>query len=260
MDSILSFMIDLVSQAGKEVFKLKNKTHLHVEKKLDRSLVSEADLLIEDYIISRINSHYPNDSILSEEKHPVYQTKSKSPVWILDPLDGTTNYVLGLPYWGILLTYLKDNLPIFTVNYFPALQEMYSACAGKGAFFNGNPIEKNKHQYYRNVSFFSCCSRTFKNFLVKIPYKVRIFGCAAYSMCCLVRDIAIISFEAQAKIWDIAGAKLILEESGCRMDVLYGQSPFPLIEGKEYNNQNYPIIAAQNEELLNNCKNLLIPI
>ena len=91
-----------------------------------------------------------------------------------------------------------------------------------------------------------------------IPYKTRILGSAAYSMCSLARGSALIAFEAAAKIWDIAGAWLLIPEAGGVIETLNVNLPFPLIPGKDYSIQNYPALATTTPELLVKSREQLV--
>jgi myo-inositol-1(or 4)-monophosphatase len=169
-------------------------------------------------------------------------------VWVVDPLDGTTNFSLGLPIWGILLTRLVDGWPDLAAMYFPMLDEMYTTQRGQGAYLNGVKIEIKQNS--QPISFFACCSRTYRNYQVNIPFKPRILGSAAYNLCCVARSIAVLSFEASPKIWDIAGAWLLLQEAGGWIQTYDGSQPFPAIAALEYARLDFPVMAGATPELV----------
>ena len=168
---------------------------------------------------------------------------------MVDPLDGTTNFNLGLPFWGVSIARLVAGWPETAALYFPQLGELYSAQKGQGAWLNGQPLRVRRDQF-RKLSFFACCSRTLKHYQVDIPYKTRILGCAAYTFCAVARNIAILGFEATPKIWDIAGAWLVLQEAGGEIAALDGQPPLPLRPGLDYACQAFPTLAAADAERL----------
>jgi myo-inositol-1(or 4)-monophosphatase len=85
---------------------------------------------------------------------------------------------------------------------------------------------------------------------VDIPYKTRILGCAAYTLCAVARNIAIVGFEATPRIWDIAGAWLVLQEAGGQVATLDGSLPLPLRPGLDYASQSFPTLAAADTERL----------
>ncbi len=198
---------------------------------------------------------------MSEELQPDYPSVTADPsraVWVVDPLDGTTNFHLGLPFWGVSIARLVNGWPETAAVCFPQLGELYSAQKGQGAWLNGNPLRVRRDQF-RKLSFFACCSRTLKTYRVDIPYKTRILGCAAYTFCAVARNIAILGFETTTKIWDIAGAWLVLQEAGGEISSLDGLSPLPLRPGLDYASQAFPILAAADPERLEWARQRITP-
>ena len=252
MTDPLSFAIQLAQQAGDLLAAAFRKDERAATWKDDHSLVTQADVASDQLITAAIHQNFPDDLIMSEELQPGYPFRSGSPdraVWVIDPLDGTTNFHLGLHYWGVLIARLVDGSPDTAALYFPLLGELYSAQKGRGAFLNHQPLEIDASQY-RKLSFFACCSRTFQRYQVDIPYKTRIFGCAAYTFSSVARNIAILGFEVTPRVWDIAGAWLLVEEAGGVLDVLDGSPPFPLRPGIDYAHQDFPTLAAASSERL----------
>ena len=248
MSTPLNFATQLAARVGDYLIKNFNSAQLHSHLKSDRSLVTEADLTADRMIQAAIKEKFPADGLLSEELQPNFITDQSENVWIVDPLDGTTNYSLGLRIWGVLLTRLKNGHPSMTVMYFPLLDEMYTAIEKGGAYLNGKRIYTNQTHEELPLSFFACCSRTFRQYEVGIPYKVRILGSAAYSFCLLSHGAAILAFEATPKIWDIAGAWLLVEEAGGVIAAWDGHEPFPLQSNMDYTNKSFPTLAAKSRD------------
>jgi myo-inositol-1(or 4)-monophosphatase len=250
MSEDLSFARSLALEAGKLLLDYYRKPDLQKKIKSDHSVVTEADLAADRLISQSIRQQYPNDFILSEELRTEYTATSSGSVWIVDPLDGTTNFSLRLHYWGVLLTRIADGQPELTVMYFPLLDELYSAHRGQGAFLNDRRIHVRPLDAEYPLPFFACCSRTFRRYEISVPYKVRTLGSAAYTFCALARAAAILGFEATPKIWDISGAWLLVREAGGVIDTLEGEVPFPLQHGVNYARQNFPTLGAATEESL----------
>jgi myo-inositol-1(or 4)-monophosphatase len=215
-------------------------------------VVTEADIRANQMITYALRKKFPNDWLLSEELDSDYNTiEGKEPlaIWVADPLDGTTNYSLGLHYWGISLAHVVDGFPDCGVLYFPLLDELYSVQRGQGAMLNGKLIQSQLPTKNRSLSFFACCSRTYRRYDVSVPYKTRILGSAAYTFCSVARGIAVVGFEATPKIWDIAAVWLLVQEAGSVIDTLGKCSPFPLLSGLDYANQSFPTLAAATSDL-----------
>jgi len=227
----------------------------------DRSVVTLADVASDRLIAAAIHERFPDDLILSEELSPSYPLKPRdgAAVWIVDPLDGTTNFSLGFHFWGVLLARVVDGWPQTSAMYFPLIDEMYVAQRGHGAWFNTRPLQIQAPSALRPLSFFACCSRTHKRYQVSIPYKERIVGSTAYTLCTVARSIAVIGFEATPKIWDLAAPWLLVREAGGTLETRDGSQPFPLQPGVDYTHQSYPILAGATQELVERARQQIIP-
>jgi myo-inositol-1(or 4)-monophosphatase len=250
MHPSLIFMAELAERTGKHLLQYFNPLGTTPKMKEDHSLVTEADLAADRLITEALLSRYPDSVVLSEELSPKLVQEGQK-VWIVDPLDGTTNFSLGLPVWGISIALMEEGSLNSAVVYFPVFREIFTAQIGRGAKFNGNEINLQTKVPVLPNTVFSCCSRTFRRYEVNIKYKSRIMGSASYSLCALARGIAIISFEATPKIWDIAASWLIVREAGGVIETFDGSQPFPLSYNCDYQRQNYPTLAATTTEILN---------
>lgn len=258
MDTTLEFTSELARQAGEMLMSRFKLSGMAATYKADRSVVTESDVAADQLITQSIQAEYPADRILSEELKPDYSSTTDA-AWVIDPLDGTTNYSLGLQYWGISIARLVGGWPATAVLYFPMLDEFYTARRGLGASLNGGPLQVKELYTARPATFFACCSRTFRRYQIGIPYKPRILGSAAYNFCCVARGAAIIAFEARAKIWDIAGAWLVVKEAGAIIEPYNLPSPFPLLGG-DYTNINFPTLAAWNLDILSGARSQIQPL
>ncbi|OGO37918.1 MAG: hypothetical protein A2W35_07910 [Chloroflexi bacterium RBG_16_57_11] len=262
MDTHLTFAIRLAQDVGKLLLGYFQSSELQAELKSDRSLVTQADLEADRVIKAAIHQQYPDEFTLSEERQPSeadVKLATQRAVWIIDPLDGTTNFSLGLHYWGVLLARLNDGWPEQAVMFFPAIDELYYAEPGQGAYLNHSRLHVKPPEVNRPLSFFACCSRTHRDYQVSVPYKARILGSAAYTLCTVARSTAILSFEATAKIWDLAAPWLVICEAGGIIETLDGSQPLPLITGEDYSNHSFPILAAANAAVAQRAHLQIIP-
>ncbi len=256
MGTEINFAIDLARQTGQMLLDQFWRGGFKTQRKADSSLVTEADVAADRQISQSILEKYPQDLLLSEELQPKYtgltqttQDGARSATWIVDPLDGTTNFSMGLHFWGVLIARVIDEFPDLGVLYFPVVDEMYTAQRGMGAFLNGQPLRTQPPEAGKPTAFFTCCSRTYRRYQVDVPYKTRILGSAAYSLCSVARGTAVLGFEATPKIWDIAAAWVLVEEAGGTIQTLNGVPPFPLNPKIDYVRQSFPTMAAANREL-----------
>jgi myo-inositol-1(or 4)-monophosphatase len=169
---------------------------------------------------------------------------------VIDPLDGTTNFSLGLPIWGVSIARLSKGFPELGVLYFPCINELYTVEAGSAACLNHQPITVRAPDPSQPMSFFVCCSRSFRNYDISIPYKPRIFGSCAYSLSMLARGSALLALDAAPKLWDLAAAWPLIQAAGGIIQSLDGKSIFPLVPGLDYAALDWPILAAATPKLM----------
>lgn len=258
MDSHLDFAAGLARQAGELLLSYYRPSGTRASLKADRSLVTEADLAADRLISRAIRDRYPQEALLSEELQPALGGEAAC-AWVVDPLDGTSNFSLGLPIWGVALARLAEGIPESAAICFPALGEMYTARRGAGAALNGERIQVKPPDPDMPAAFFSCCTRTFRRYEIDIRYKVRILGSASYTWCAVARGLALVGFEATPKVWDIAAGWLVVVEAGGTVMAHDGSQPFPLEAGLDYRGRNYPTLAAATAELAARAREQIRP-
>jgi myo-inositol-1(or 4)-monophosphatase len=249
MSDPLELTTQLARRAGKVLMDAFRIAGTCASFKSDHSFVTQTDVAVDHLVTTALQENFPGEAILSEELQ-TYLSQPASTLWVIDPLDGTTNYCLGLPVWGVLITRLKNGLPEMCVQYFPLLDELYSAQRGQGAWLNGVPISVGPPDPNQPYGFFACCSRTHRLYNISLPHKARILGSAAYTFCMLARGAALVGFEATPKIWDIAGAWLLVQEAGGAITPLEGLSPFPVVSGQDYSQRSFPTLGASTLAML----------
>jgi myo-inositol-1(or 4)-monophosphatase len=244
----LKYTLDLAQKTGKLILEFYNRAGIQGNLKTDRTVVTAADLAADRLLRESLQRDFPQDGILSEEENTIFP-RDKEYVWIIDPLDGTTNFSLGLHYWGISIARIKNGYPDLGVLYFPMLDELFSASRGGGAELNGSQLKVNPDMEALPATFFSHCSRTQRNYDVKIRYKPRILGSAAYGLVTVARGSAILAMEVTPKIWDLSASWVITKEAGGTIASLNGKSPFPLHPGTDYEKVSYPLLVAPTPEI-----------
>lgn len=136
----LRFGQAIAIEAGQQAKERYLRRHeLEIESKGVQNFVSEADRLCEATISDAIAGAFANDSIIGEE-HGVLD-RGKEVLWVIDPIDGTTNFLRGLPLWCVSIAVLSDNEPVVGIIYNPVTGELHSAKRGGGAWLNGRPIQ-----------------------------------------------------------------------------------------------------------------------
>ncbi len=218
------------------------------ELKADQTLVTKADRDADRLLQDLIGKKFPGDGILSEEGSTVLPQNEH--VWVLDPLDGTVNFSLGLHYWGVSIAHLEHGVPQTAAVYFPLIDELYTASIGEGAELNGTQILVSVPQVDSPYSVFVHCSRMHDLYQVTLPYKTRSLGAAAYHLCLVTKGTALLAFESTPKLWDFAASWLIIKEAGGEIRANGDLQPFPAQRDINYNSQAYPILAAASKAVM----------
>lgn len=139
LDRRLDLAVRLARAAGEAGLRyFRNRDALTIEAKGHQDLVSEADRALERLIRAGIAEAFPDDAVVGEEGAPTPGTSGF--VWVLDPIDGTVNFLTGIPEWCVSIAVALEGVAVVGVIYDPSVDEMFSARKGGSAFLNGAPI------------------------------------------------------------------------------------------------------------------------
>lgn len=248
LEAFARYAVSLAKDAG--AIALSQFGASSARRKDDGTLVTKTDEQIDRFLSHRILADHPTHSLLSEEQNTRYDP-SFDFTWVVDPIDGTTNFARGLPVWGVSVALLWCGKPVVGVVYFSYLHEVFSAVHGRGAFLNAEPIRCSSLRQPDDQHLFMVCTRTPKRVTIDSPLKLRMMGSAAYHICKVAQGAAVGGAEATPKLWDLAAAILILAEAGGASTALAGASPFPLdAQPGDFGARSYPTLYACNEEML----------
>lgn len=253
--TVIDFAEKLAVETGEILGSYYQHSGIKATYKEDHSVLTQADLAADQHIRERLKSAFPSDGILSEEENTHFP-ENKEYVWVVDPLDGTTNFSLGLHYWGVSIARLKNGQPDVSALYYPLLDELYLAEAGKGGWFNGAKLETVTTD--RTTPYFACDSRTHQRYQVQLRFKTRILGAASYNFLSVAKNSAVLAFEVTPKVWDFAGAWLVVKEAGAFIEAYDQSALFPLVPGEEYKSKSIPILVAVSPELLKEAREKII--
>jgi histidinol-phosphatase len=197
---------------------------LHVDTKPDLTPVTDADRSVEIAVRDTLSVQRPDDSVLGEEFGGTAVFTGRQ--WVIDPIDGTKNFVRGVPVWATLIALLQDGVPVAGVVSAPALQRRWWAGAGKGAFasFAGAPPRKVS---VSSVADLESASLSFSSLsgwaelglrdrfidLTDAVWRVRAYG--DFLSYCLLADGAVdIAAEPEVSVWDLAALDILVREAG----------------------------------------------
>jgi histidinol phosphatase-like enzyme (inositol monophosphatase family) len=223
---------DVARQAGALALKIR-EGNLGIESKPDESPVTIADRECEKLIVGALQQAFPGDGFLGEEG--AARESSNGRRWIIDPIDGTRDFIRGTRAWSVLIGLEENHKIVAGFAYFPSTGEMFSAAQGEGAFWGGERIRASA---IRNRSdALLCCNGL--GYMHRYPFApellpwlaefwtVRSMGGCLDAML-VASGRADVWIEAQAKPWDLAPLKIIAQEAGCAtfdfdgQDTIYG--------------------------------------
>jgi myo-inositol-1(or 4)-monophosphatase len=140
------WLCDLAEEAGRIALDFL-RDGFETKTKPDGSLVTSADLRLDQFIQEQIRARYPKDCVLSEESPDDPDRLNARRVWLVDPIDGTTHFASRRPDFGVLITRCEDGEAVECVAHFPALWVTLYASAEAGAFVNGRPVKVSAHDF-----------------------------------------------------------------------------------------------------------------
>jgi myo-inositol-1(or 4)-monophosphatase len=216
-------------------FAKNEKAELIVTQKSKNDFVTSNDIEIERKMVIAIKTAFPEDAIQGEEMSPKVVTV---PRWIIDPIDGTKNYIRGLQMWSICVAYKSEKGDSFGIVYFPELGEFFEALEGHGAFLNGNRIHVSSidvlKKAYAHIDTFSLEEHhsimskrwpLYQRFF-KHVYRVRNLGAASSALTGVAKgsfDINI-NLSAIQHEWDYFPSVIIITEAGGLYEIYKGIS------------------------------------
>ncbi len=235
MHPLLNVAVMAARRAGSTLIKkMVNLDKLKVEQKGHNDFVSDADLAAEKAVISCIHKHYPEHAILAEESGA---SGDSDIVWIIDPLDGTTNYLHGFPVFAVSIGVQEKGRMEHAVVYDPLRQELFTASRGHGAQLDGRKIRvSGQMELARSLIGTGFPFRDaglditpYIDMLTKTILHtsgVRRAGAAALDMCYVAAGRLDAYFETGLHPWDLAAGALIVREAGGMVSGLDGSENF----------------------------------
>jgi myo-inositol-1(or 4)-monophosphatase len=216
---------------------------LAIEHKGEIDLVTEVDRACEDLLVGGLRSSFPKHDFLAEEN--VYAGSGSRCTWIIDPLDGTTNFAHGFPWFAVSIGLEMDGEIVLGVVYHTMMDEMFTAIRGEGAFVNGTPLRVSTRSPLRAsllASGFPYDSATDRenNFAHFVNFQmnargIRRAGAAALDLAYVAAGRLDGFWEAKLKPWDVAAGTLLVREAG---GVVTG------FGGEDYSVHQHRIVAS----------------
>lgn len=237
-DDLLAFTIDLATKAGESLLTYHNQVaDLDLIDKGAEGIASRADEESEELIIDLIKQRYPSHEILAEEefsksKKQLFEYEKLEWCWVIDPLDGTNNFINGISFYAVSIALLHQGSPVVGVVYNPLTTEMFWGSRGEGSFHryivNQKEVTTQLSSLHRKKDLSHLIVSPALDFNSQHPHHaalkllraksmqtraIRRFGAAAMELCYVARGFLDAYWEAGLRPWDIAAAQIICEEA-----------------------------------------------
>lgn len=228
----LSELVDCVKRAAREEA-LPRFRHAETRYKPDGSVVTEADLVVQARLERELGARYPDIDLLGEEMDEARQRalleRDGRLLWCLDPIDGTSNFAGGLPFFSISLALLQGHEPVLGIVYDPIREECFTASKGQGAWLNGQrlvcePSVLPLRRCLAMVDFKRLGAPLATALATRPPYRsLRYMGSGALEWCWLAAERFHLYLHGRQKLWDYAAGALILTEAGGFASTMEGE-------------------------------------
>ncbi len=220
-------------------------------KESQSSIVTQADLESERRVVDCILQHFPDHNVIAEETG--FRWNGSEYTWIVDPLDGTSNFAAGIPWFGVLVAVLRNFEPVAAGMYLPCYDQVYLAAKGEGATRNGQPVRVSPEMSLKNVLL--AYSLDYSPDFAKTEAETRIIGEVVRNVRNLRATNSAVDFcyvadgrlggcvNQTTSLWDIAAPWLVIREAGGVCTDLRGQEIDFRVDAATYG-RNFTIIAA----------------
>jgi myo-inositol-1(or 4)-monophosphatase len=244
------FLTELVTDAGRILLRYFGKVGSIRQKENVSSVVCEADLASEDFIVRKIRRHFPDAGLIAEESG--YSAGSEW-TFVIDPLDGTSNFVAGLPWFGVQVALLEEGIPKSAAMYLPLEKVLFVSEKGRGVLSNGRRIGVTSETRLRNVlcAFGMDAPASERARSQSVGLLTRVTGGvrnlrttnSLYDFCYTLEGKFGACINLNCKIWDIAPVALMLPEAGGRFGDLSG-TPIEFDLGRQTYPRSYQVMGA----------------
>ena len=234
------FLVELARTAGD--LALHYAGQLRVASKPDGSLVTQADHEAEELIRAALGERWPTDAIVGEELAGTADM-SRGRVWCLDPVDGTHNFIGGLPLWAVCLGLCENGMPVAGVIHAPALGLTWTGFAGQGAYLNGERLSVAPTEGILRSDMIAFTTEASAQLRLTIPHSQRDLGSGALHCGYLATGAYKAAVFASWWVWDVVAGAAIGFEAGAIACDLRGQ-PVTSFGGFAAQEKNEPLVLA----------------
>ncbi|MFN2556958.1 MAG: inositol monophosphatase [Nitriliruptorales bacterium] len=225
------------------------------EVKDDGTLVTDADVKADERIAEALGERFPEHEVVSEELGTAFQGGAWC--WVVDPIDGTTNFVQGNPNWTISIGLAYEGRPVLGLVDAPALDARYrtvasrGAVAGKETFHQGDRLAVSDVDWSEpgrvENALLGLSSALGRSYVLEKPLKPRVLGCESLHLASVAQGALVASMHAGVHVWDVAAGILLVLEAGGVVVAVSGEGPFPMRPGEDQAGRDLGFVAAASE-------------
>jgi myo-inositol-1(or 4)-monophosphatase len=244
-ENLKQFLEDIARGAGAIIKDSFGKIKTWQTKTGPGDIVTEIDYVSERYIISHIQERFPHDSIVSEEAGIITAPSLEDAVhkgrtWFVDPIDGTRNFALGIPFFCVSIGVVEQGIVTHGVIYDPVHDDLYYAERGKGATLNGIPIKVSETKDFEDAVLSISWARQYADYREFLEYIAKVsphssyfrrLGSAALVLCYVASGRLDAYLQGGVNSWDVAAGMVIVEEAGGKVTDFCG-NPLDLDQAK----------------------------
>lgn len=218
-------------EAGKKILEVYNSPDFEIEIKSDNSPVTKADKIANDYIVAELQQRYSEIGVLAEESKKDDSRLTKNHVWVIDPLDGTKEFIKRNGEFTVNVGLSENGIPRLGVVVIPVKNEVYYAAAGEGAFFQdaaGNVAkitcsQVNTFEEMTLMKSRSHASQKLNDLIAECGFKATKDSGSSIKICLIARGLAEVYFRlGPTNEWDICAAHCVLNEAGGKLTDSFG--------------------------------------
>jgi myo-inositol-1(or 4)-monophosphatase len=225
-EALLETAIEAAQAAGTHALEQRHRRNV-VARREAHDVKLQLDLECQQKAVEAIHRQYPGHPVLGEEGG--ISGPEAQPCWIIDPIDGTVNFLHGLPLWCNAVAVRAGNEIVAGAVYVPEMNDLYTATADGDALLNGTPMQPSGTSHLNEALVMTGLTKKIEEHpdavrqierLSRHVQKVRIMGAAAIDICHVARGMGDAYVELSIRLWDIAAAGLIARRAGVRTHVL----------------------------------------
>jgi myo-inositol-1(or 4)-monophosphatase len=230
LDALLSLATDLAREAGQLALSMREGIEQEDTKSSPTDVVTAADRAVERLLVAGILAARPHDGVLGEEGAGIAGTSGVR--WVLDPIDGTTNYLYGLPQWAVSVGVEVDGRTGVGVVHDPSKDELWQAVRGGGAVLNGRPLRCSARDELGQAMVATgfgydarrrAAQAAVLPDLLPVVRDVRRLGAASLDLCAVAAGRVDAYYEQGLNPWDLSAGGLVAQEAGARVEGLRGR-------------------------------------